>query len=139
MCCTSATNCFAVGYYSTGTYYPGSYQQTLIEQWNGTSWSIVPSPNISATQDNSLYGTVRTCILATNCFAVGFNSDDRTGIAQTLIQQWDGETWSLIVPSPNINLNGPPTSNRLFSVTCTSATNCFAVGCSTPTVLPIRR
>ena len=91
--CTSATNCFAVGYYSTGTYYPGSYRpEAFIEQWNGTSSSLFPSPNISATQDNSLYVCL-TCILATNCFAVGFNSDNSTGIAQTLIEQWDGETW----------------------------------------------
>ncbi len=25
--------------------------QTLIEQWNGTSWSVVASPNPSANQD----------------------------------------------------------------------------------------
>ena len=28
-----------------GYYFPGSYAQTLIEHWDGTSWSVVPSPN----------------------------------------------------------------------------------------------
>ena len=35
--CTSASNCFAVGY--------GLGRGTLVEQWNGSSWSIVASPN----------------------------------------------------------------------------------------------
>ena len=82
--CTSATDCFAVGSYSTGIYYPGSFYQKLIEHWDGTLWSIIPSPNVSATQDNYLRDV--TCISATQCFAVGSNNDDRTGRAQSLIE-----------------------------------------------------
>ena len=48
--CVSETNCFAVGSYNTGLTY-----QTLIEQWNGSSWSVVPSPNASFNQENRLY------------------------------------------------------------------------------------
>src|ERR1700676_602685 len=62
--CILATNCFAVGSYNTWSAY-----QTLIEHWNGTSWSIITSPNVSATQDNMLNGV--TCTSATQCFAVG--------------------------------------------------------------------
>src|SRR5438552_4123879 len=29
--------------------------QTLIEHWDGTSWSVIPSPNVG-TNDNELYG-----------------------------------------------------------------------------------
>ena len=32
----------------------GSVYETLIEHWDGTSWSIVSSPNGSTTQDNFL-------------------------------------------------------------------------------------
>src|SRR5207302_1374704 len=58
----------------------------------------------------------------TNCFAAGFNADDRTGISRTLIEQWDGIAWS-IVASPN-----RASWDTLSDVTCTSATSCVAVG-----------
>src|ERR1043166_4326896 len=38
--CVSASDCWAVGYYVVGT-----TQQTLIEHWDGTEWTIVTSPN----------------------------------------------------------------------------------------------
>jgi hypothetical protein len=64
--CVSPVACTAVGYVSTLS---GGYR-TLIESWNGTSWSVVSSPNIgSATSPNSLEGV--SCTSATACTAVG--------------------------------------------------------------------
>src|SRR6266567_6410199 len=37
--------------WAVGPFISGSSVQTLIEQWNGTSWSVVPSPNPSASQN----------------------------------------------------------------------------------------
>jgi hypothetical protein len=37
---TSPANAWAVGYYSNGTAY-----QSLIEHWDGVSWTTVPSPD----------------------------------------------------------------------------------------------
>ena len=57
------------------------------------------------------------------CFAVGESS--LTGSqASTLVERWNGKAWT-IVASPN-----PPATKfaRLYSVSCTSATSCFAVG-----------
>ncbi len=62
--CVSASNCRAVGYHSVGTAH-----QTLIEQWDGTSWSIVASPNISGAQHNFLEKVA--CNSASDCWAVG--------------------------------------------------------------------
>lgn len=39
--CVSASDCWAVGDYYT----PANAYQTLIEHWDGTSWTIVPSAN----------------------------------------------------------------------------------------------
>ena len=111
--CVSVSDCWAVGYY-----YTGSYRQTLIEQYNGTSWSIVSSPNTSATQNNYLEGV--TCVSATDCWAVGYYLNSYN---QTLIEQWNGTSWS-IVSSPNAST----LYNYLYSVTCVSATDCWAVG-----------
>jgi FkbM family methyltransferase len=38
--CPTATTCFAVGQYDSGSMHP-----SLIERWNGTNWSVVPNPN----------------------------------------------------------------------------------------------
>src|ERR1700735_1387373 len=56
--CSSASACVAVGYYDTPepTMRPLSRTayQTLVESWNGSNWSIVPSPDTWPTEDNLL-------------------------------------------------------------------------------------
>ena len=152
--CTSVSDCWAVGFYTL----PGYIAQTLIEHWNGTTWSIVTSPNASTTQDNGLHGV--TCASASDCWAVGDtliehwngtawsiaaapNAGELSGItcttasdcwgvgsyrvglySQTLIEHWNGKAWS-IVTSPNTSSTQ---LNSLSRVTCTSASNCWAVG-----------
>ena len=113
--CASASDCWAVA-----SYYNGSVQQTLIEHWDGTEWSIVPSPNTSATQSNLLYDV--TCVSESDCWAVGYYLGD-SGY-QTLIEHWDGAEWS-IVASPSTDA---AQNNFLNDVTCTSASDCWAVG-----------
>ena len=48
----------------------GAGSLTLIEHWNGTAWTQVPSPNPSG--DNVLDGVAATS--ASNAWAVGFYS-----------------------------------------------------------------
>ena len=73
-----------------------SAQHTLIERWNGATWSIVPSPNQPLAADSALAGVA--CVSSTSCFAVG-NYDNQI-VTNTLTEHWDGTTWT-IVPSPN--------------------------------------
>ena len=115
--CTAASDCWAVGYH-----FNGSISQTLVERWDGTSWSIVTSPSSLITQHNRLLGV--TCASASDCWAVGYHFDG--SVNQTLIEHWDGNSWA-IVPSPNPLI---PQSNRLAAVTCVSASDCWAVGFS---------
>ena len=115
MTCVSAADCWAVG-----SFFNGSVQQTLIEHWDGTAWSIVDSPNTSAARSNILYSI--TCAAASDCWVIGYHAADFA--YQTLIQHWDGNTWS-IVPSPSTDA---AQNNFLNSVTCTSASDCWAVG-----------
>ena len=114
--CSSASDCWAVGYYDNG-----SNSQTLIERWNGTSWSIVTSPNNGSTQNNVLNGL--KCLSASNCWAVGYYHNGG-GYDQTLIEHWNGTSWS-IVTSPN---SSSTQNNQLTSVTCPSATQCWGAG-----------
>jgi len=65
---------------------------------DGTSWAIVSSPNTSTTDYNSLSGV--TCVSASECWAVGYYFTGDNFVDQTLIERWDGTSWS-IVSSPN--------------------------------------
>ena len=111
--------CFAVGFY----YNDSGYPQTLTKQWNGATWSVVPSPDASPTGYNGLYGV--TCLSQSDCTAVGFYFDDGD-YPHTLIEHWDGSSWS-IVTSPNTSATA---DNELNSVTCISNSDCKAVGWS---------
>jgi len=115
--CVSASECWAVGYYYHDTF----PVQTLIERWDGISWTIVTSPNTSATQDNLLFPV--TCVSASECWAVGYYYDGISPV-QTLIERWDGNSWA-IVTSPNTSATQ---ENDLYGVTCGSASECWAVG-----------
>ena len=116
--CISSSFCVAVGHgegYGLGRH----RSQTLIESWDGASWSIAPSPNPGI--GNSLGGV--SCVSSSFCVAVGSYAGITFGF-RTLVESWDGSTWS-VVPSPNPN---PGTYDVLNSVSCVSATYCSAVG-----------
>lgn len=103
--------------------------QSLIQRWNGSSWSIVPSPNVPF-RENFLTGVA--AISANDVWAVGYaqrvayggGGEVVTYYPNTLIMHWDGLGWS-IVPSPNPS---PVEINRLAGVAAVSASNVWAVG-----------
>ena len=119
--CNSSTACTAVGDFVGDS----MYDQTLIESWNGSVWSIKPSPNTSSNQNSSLSGV--SCTSPSACTAVGSYSPGNPDL--TLIESWNGSTWS-IVPSPNSSSNAQ--YNLLRGVSCTGPTACTAVGTSAP-------
>ena len=116
--CASASNCWTAGYASNDSY----YAQTLMERWDGNFWTIVTSPNVSPTQANLLFGV--TCVSASNCWSVGYIYTNAGATFQTLIERWDGASWT-IVPSSNTSA---AETNTLLGVTCGSASDCWAIG-----------
>jgi hypothetical protein len=66
--------------------------RSLIEHYNGTTWSIVPSPTPGA--DPSLSGVAGRS--ASDVYAVGSNLPSINGGAdQAMILRWNGTTWSV--------------------------------------------
>ena len=117
--CSKPTNCFAVGELAPTS---GS-SNTLVVHWNGTAWSIVPSPSATGADFSRLYGV--SCSSTTSCFAVGQQFVRSTSLGKTLVERWNGKTWS-IVPSPNPST--PKISSELHAVSCVNASSCIAVG-----------
>ncbi len=119
--CVTANFCMAVGFYETQG--SGSNQpQTLTEVWDGTTWSIVPSPDGST--GYNLLSSI-SCTGVNSCIATGY--DDNSVAFQTLIESWDGSSWS-IVPSPDQSNGGATANNFLEGVSCTGASSCMAAG-----------
>jgi hypothetical protein len=105
--------------WAVGAYYSGSNQYTLTERWNGSSWSIVPSPNASPDGGNVLLDTA--VVSRDDIWAVGtYNTPGQ--LNKTLVMHWNGTGWT-IVPSPNA-----PGFNVLGSVVANSSTDAWAVG-----------
>lgn len=115
--CVSPTFCVAVGQYEIANS-PPEPQQTLVEIWDGTGWSISSSPN--PTTSDLLSGV--SCTSPTFCIAVGRSAGDAV-VFRTLVEGWDGSTWS-VTPSPDV----PDVADYFSSVSCTSTTSCVAFG-----------
>jgi hypothetical protein len=116
----SARDVWAVGYYDTDTSAPA---QTLIEHWDGRSWNVVPSPNVGSgnNSDNILKGV--SAISDHDVWAVGYYYNVAAAEYRTLIEHWDGISWS-VVRSPNVGAS----SNQLFGVSAASTGDVWAVG-----------
>jgi len=86
---TSATSAWAVGDFADST---GQYQ-TLIERLDGSKWTRIDSP--APGQKSDLFAVAATS--ATNAWAVGsyVPAGADPDATQTLIEHWDGTSWSL--------------------------------------------
>ena len=70
----------------------------LIQHWNGASWAVVPSPSPAGSAASLLFGVA--VVSANDLWAVG-ESRNASGIPSTLIEQWNGTSWSIAAsPSP---------------------------------------
>ncbi len=117
--CLTASACTAVGTDLTTS----NGSNTIVESYNGTSWSVIPSPDVGGATNNTLSGV--SCQSLSLCMAVGTSVTTSPDV-QTLIEQWNGTTWS-IDPSPNVS---GALQTWLTSVSCPTASNCEAVGYS---------
>ena len=109
-------NVWAVGFSFTCT----SLLKPMVLHWNGTSWSVVPTPKLNTNDNAALNGIV--ALAADNIYAVGYKPATN-GAVQTLIEHFDGSAWT-VVPSPNANNTG----NVLASVSANSPDDVWAVG-----------
>ena len=81
--CVSASSCQAVGYAIPFNQSTVGAFETLTESWNGSGWSIVPSPN-NGTSAGLLLGV--SCVAANACEAVGEYANVGLANYQTLIE-----------------------------------------------------
>ena len=115
----SASDAWAVGYTRQSR-----RTSTLIEHWDGATWSVVASPDPGGRYVNRLYGV--TALAADDVWAVGtFNHhashyDDN----HTLVLHWDGRSWQQVA-SPDGN---QAIKNTLLGISGSAGDDVWAVG-----------
>ena len=115
--CSNSWNCWAVG----GTFVSlngGGGPSSLVEHWNGTSWTVGSGATIPGSTASLLWDV--TCVTGSDCWAVGVDEPGNSGDPSPLAEQWNGSTWS-VVPTPDL-------TGYLFSVTCVTSSDCWAAG-----------
>jgi hypothetical protein len=105
--CTGTRHCLAVG-----NMLASNGSGTLAEEWNGTRWRVLATPN----QNNGSGGFAAVSCTGRNmCVAVGSSSN------RTLAESWDGATWRRqVIPGPK--------QSFLLGVSCPALDSCHAVG-----------
>ncbi|HEY1914338.1 MAG TPA: hypothetical protein VGH27_02070 [Streptosporangiaceae bacterium] len=102
----------------------GSLLGALIEQWDGTSWNIVPNP--ASSQPAVL--TTLSVVSADNIWAVGYQ--DTTGKNQApFVEHYDGTQWSAL-PTPPVSAGDQYA--ELDAVSVDSSGNVWAAGYQQP-------
>ena len=88
----SPTNVWAVGGSGdNASPYGGTPSNTLIEHWDGTAWSVVPSPS---TGTDNLTGVTESA--TNNLWAVGYDTPSGATQPQTLTLNYNGTAWTTV-------------------------------------------
>ena len=111
----SPSDVWAVGYTDDTTAPFGSSVGTLTEHWDGTRWSVVPSPSPGSAP--ALTGIAGNS--AASVWAVGHDTPSGATAPQTLTVFWNGTSWA-VVASPDPGGNG-----QLSSVSATPGAATF--------------
>jgi hypothetical protein len=119
--------------WACGSFRGGGGRHTLVQHWDGSQWSIVPSPD-GPRQTNWVTGIAAVDV--SDVWMIGYSTDRDVGesLSETLIERWNGRAWSM-VPSPNLSVadvseefGGYEVKNELFAIAVASKDDVWAVG-----------
>jgi hypothetical protein len=98
--------------------------RTLIEHWNGSTWSVTPSPDPNQQPGNAILTSV-SVRSPRDAWAAGYYAPSDGANDRTLIEHWNGGSWR-IVPSPNAR--EPQVSSVLAGISVAPDGTAWAVG-----------
>jgi len=109
--CVTMQFCLAVG-----NVVSSQTEAPLIEQWNGSSWSVTQSSGPDGTRLEDV-----SCVTVNFCMAAGATGLTTTS---TYVEQWNGSTWAATtLPDP-----GTTTDAFALGISCTTPTFCMLDG-----------
>src|SRR6266576_4328357 len=87
---SAGNSAWSVGWYVG----PEGQDETLAEQWDGSTWKLVDTPNAGSHGDQ-LYGVA--AVSPSEAWAVGWAAGSLdTYTAQTVVQHWTGSAWTVV-------------------------------------------
>jgi len=111
--CATANSCVAVGY----SFNTKGNSHSLAERWNGSVWTVVPTPNHTGGSEDVLNSV--WCSGPADCTAVG-DYFALSGSSYALIEDWNGTSWAIAAT--------PADSGALLGISCAGTSRCVAVG-----------
>lgn len=123
--CAAPRFCVAVGYARSAA----DAEYTLIETYNGSSWSLTPSPSPFGSRPVAALRGV-SCPSSTFCMAVG-NWQDKAGQQQVLVEKMSGPgahpLWTVSPePVPPSRYEGVTSGNMQLGVSCPTEEFCMS-------------
>jgi hypothetical protein len=104
----------------------GTSTATASFEWNGTTWSAVPTPNTGSGL------TAVSGVSANDVWAIGGNItvEDHLAQAEPLAMHWDGTAWTA-VPAAGTAPSSGGFTGQFYAVTAVTASRVIAVGLGT--------
>jgi hypothetical protein len=109
----SPTLAWAAGNVTGGTH-PGQ----VIEQWNGTKWSLFPSPKFGKKERANVFAM--TSSSADDVWAIGSLVNLGSGLVSSLFEHWNGTAWTATTVESN--------NEFLFGASADATNDAWAVG-----------
>jgi hypothetical protein len=130
--CTSAGNCAAVGYYTSGVIPVGpgvpTYSGFVASERNGVWGKAVQDRGLGTLNSGGGGGTLSvSCTSAGDCTAGGDYLNEDTGFQAFVASERHG-VWAKATGVPGLELLNADGGARVSSVSCTSAGNCAGGG-----------
>ena len=104
--------------WAAGNVTDGAHQGQVIEQWNGTKWSLFPGPKFGKKERADVFAM--TSSSASDVWAIGSLANLGTGQASSLFEHWNGTAWTATTVESN--------NQFLFGASADAANDAWAVG-----------
>jgi hypothetical protein len=106
--------------WAAGNVTNGAHPGQVIEQWNGTKWSLFPGPKFGKKEQADVFAM--TSSSANDIWAIGSLANLATGRISSVFEHWNGTAWTATTVESN--------NEFLFGASADSANDVWAVGFS---------
>jgi hypothetical protein len=104
--------------WAAGNVTDGAHPGQVIEQWNGTRWSLFPGPKFGKRDRANVFAM--TSSSANDVWAIGSLVNLGTGLVSPLFEHWNGTAWTATT--------GEASNEFLFGASADAANDAWAVG-----------
>jgi hypothetical protein len=104
--------------WAAGNVTDGAHAGQVIEQWNGTKWSLFPAPKFGKKDQANVFAM--TSSSANDVWAIGSLVNLGTGLVSPLFEHWNGTAWTATT--------GESSNDFLFGASADATNDAWAVG-----------